>query len=364
MSTNEKKDADEKRAIEKVEKPKMEYRYLGNSGLRVSAISLGAWVTWGNQGMTDDEAFECMKAAFEAGCNFFDNAEAYASGRAETTMGKAIKRLGVDRSELVISTKIYWGGSGVNQRGLSRKHIVEGLTASLKRLQLDYVDLVFAHRPDPTTPMEEVVRAFNYVIENGMAFYWGTSEWSSDQISQAYGVADKLGLIGPTMEQPQYSMLHRTRVEVEYARLYKDHGLGATVWSPLASGLLTGKYSSDKFPEDSRLGGKNDYKWMRDQLLSGEGMNGLEEKDFDSVLKKVDGLLPIAKRLECTLAQLALAWCVANPHVSTVITGASKVSQVVENMKAIALVPKLTPEVLAEIEGVLRNKPKQPRNWK
>jgi len=347
----------------KEKKNTMEYRFLGRSGLRVSVLSFGAWTTWGlNVG--DDEAFACMKAAYDAGCNFFDNAEAYGDGKAEIVMGKCIKKLGLPRSELVISTKIYWGGKGVNQRGLSRKHIIEGTKASLSRLQLDYVDLLFCHRPDPQTPMEEIVRAMDFVINQGWCFYWGTSEWSSAQIMESVHVAQKLGLIAPIMEQPQYSMLHRTRFESEYSCLYKELGYGTTIWSPLASGLLTGKYSSDKFPSDSRLGGNESYKWLKVQLLNGTGMNGLEEKNFDAILKKIDGLLPIAKSLQCTLAQLSIAWCAANPNVSTVITGASKVSQIEENFAALKIIPKLTPEVMQQIESVLNNKPKQVINFR
>jgi len=353
----------EEKKEDKKEKIKMEYRQLGRSGLRVSAISFGAWVTWGLS-VSDDDAFACMKAAFDSGCNFFDNAEGYGSGKAETTMGKCIKRLNVERSELVISTKIFWGGAGVNQRGLSRKHVIEGVNASLKRLQLEYVDLVFCHRPDPSTPIEETIRAMNYLINAGKVFYWGTSEWTADQLMEAHYLSEKLGLIGPTMEQPQYSMLHRSRMELEYARLFKDTSLGTTIWSPLASGLLTGKYSGGKFPEDSRLGGNADYKWLKDQLLSGEGMNGLEEKDVDLILKKVDNLLPIAKRLDCTLAQLAIAWCLKNSNCSSVITGASKVSQVHENFQSLAVVGKLTVSVMDEIEKVLNNKPKPVKDWR
>jgi len=346
----------------------MEYRYLGRSGLRVSALSLGAWVTWGSQ-ISDDVAYECMKVAFEAGCNFFDNAEVYASGKAEETMGRCIQRLqkelGVDRSQLVISTKIFWGGKGVNQRGLSRKHVIEGTLKALRRLQLDYVDLVFAHRPDPETPMEETVRAFHYLVEKGYAFYWGTSEWSAEQIMEAVGVANRLGLIAPIMEQPQYSMLHRTRFEGEYSRLYKELGLGTTIWSPLASGLLTGKYVSvSDLPEDTRLGLKNESSWLRKQFLDGEGMNGLEEKNVEVILTKVNALRPIAQKLGCSLAQLGLAWCLKNPNVSTVITGASKVNQIVENFKALEIVPKLTPEVMEDIEKILQNKPQPIRIWK
>jgi len=334
----------------------MEYRYLGKSGLRVSALSLGAWVTQGSQ-IDEEISFNTMKSAYEMGCNFFDNAEIYAEGKAEEVMGKCLKRLNVPRSELVISTKIFWGGKEVNQRGLSRKHIIEGTDAALKRLQLDYVDLIFCHRPDPCTPIEETVRAMNFVINQGKALYWGTSEWSADQIMEAYQISQKLGLIAPIMEQPQYSMLHRTRFEKEYARLYKEIGLGTTIWSPLACGLLTGKYTSKEFPEGTRLGLQNHMKWLREGLLSGSGMNGLEEKDLDVIMKKVEGLKPIAEQLGCSLAQLAIAWCLKNPNVSTVITGASRVEQVVENFKSMEVVPKLTQEVMEKIEGVLNNKP-------
>jgi len=322
----------------------------------VSVISLGAWVTYGHQVKEEEVAYECMKTAFDAGVNFFDNAEVYGSGNAETVMGKVIKKAGWKRSDLVISTKVFWGGPGPNDKGLSRKHIIEGVTASLQRLQLDYVDVVFAHRPDVDTPIEETVRAFNYVIDKGWAYYWGTSEWSAEQIATAVGVANRLGLIAPVVEQPQYSLLCRTRFESEYARLYKDIGLGTTIWSPLASGLLTGKYSKDKFPEGSRLGFEG-MKWLKDQLLSGNGMNGLEEKSFDAIIDKVDKLKPIAASLGVTLAQLAIAWTIINPNVSTVITGASRKEQVLENLKALEISKKLTPEILQQIEDVLQNKP-------
>jgi voltage-dependent potassium channel beta subunit len=341
----------------------MQYRYLGKSGIRVSALSLGAWITQGSQ-VDDDAAFNCMKQAYELGCNFFDNAETYANGKAEETMGRCIQRLGVDRSQLVISTKIFWGGKGANNTGLSRKHIIEGTNKSLKRLQLDYVDLIFCHRPDPFTPIEETVRAMNFLIDQGKAFYWGTSEWSADEITEANAVAQRLGLIGPIMEQPQYSMLHRTRFEREYSRLYKDMGLGTTIWSPLAGGLLTGKYSGTEFPSDSRLGLQNNSKWIREELLSGKGMNGLEEKNLDTIYKKVDGLKPIAEKVGCTLAQLSIAWCLKNPNVTTVITGATKPTQVVENFKSMEFVDKLTPEIMEEIEKVLENKPAPIRDWR
>jgi len=334
-------------ATDKKDAFKMEYRFLGKTGLKVSVLSLGAWTTWGLT-MSNKDALECMKAAFALGCNFFDNAEAYGNGKAEETMGYCIKELNVPRSDLVISTKIFWGGKGVNQRGLSRKHIIEGLNASLKRLQLEYVDLVFCHRPDTDTPIEETVRAMDYCINSGKCFYWGTSEWSADQILEAHHVAKNLGLIAPVMEQPQYSMLHRTRFEVEYERVFKEIGYGSTIWSPLASGLLTGKYSKESFPADSRLGKNSDHTWLKQQLMSGAGMNGLEEKNFDIILQKVTGLQGIINefKLECTVAQLAIAWCIKNLNVSSVITGASKVQQVEENFRALNVVPKLTPNVM------------------
>ena len=323
----------------------MEYRHLGRSGLQVSALSLGGWVTWGDQ-VGEDIAYETMLEAWQHGVNFFDNAEAYAGGRSEIAMGKALKRAGWKRSDVVVSTKIFWGGEGVNDVGLSRKHIVEGVRAALARMQLDYVDLVFCHRPDKRTPIEETVRAMNFVIDQGWAFYWGTSEWSAQEIMQAYAVARREHLIPPTMEQPQYNMLVRERFEKEYARLYSEIGLGATIWSPLASGLLTGKYN-DGIPADTRVSLPG-YEWLRARL---------EKEETKADIAKVRQLAPIAAELGCSLAQLALAWCLKNPNVSTVITGASKVSQVIENMQALDAVSKLTPDVLTRIEAVLQNKP-------
>jgi voltage-dependent potassium channel beta subunit len=287
-----------------------------------------------------------MVAAYEAGVNFFDNAEAYANGNAEIVMGNVLKRTGWKRSDLVISTKLFWGGQGPNDTGLSHKHILEGIDASLRRLQLDYVDLLFCHRPDLETPIEETVRAMTQVIQQGKAFYWGTSEWSATQLMEAYGVARQEHLIPPTMEQPQYNMLHRERVEVEYLPLYRLAGLGTTIWSPLASGILTGKYN-DGIPEGSRMALQG-YEWLRKNLESEAGQHNLE---------KVRKLAPIAAELECTLAQLAMAWCLKNPYVSTVITGASRAEQVTENMKALEVAAKLTPEIMERIEAVLDNKP-------
>jgi voltage-dependent potassium channel beta subunit len=323
----------------------MDYRFLGKSGLKVSALSFGAWVTFGNQ-MGEDLAYECMSVAYEAGVNFFDNAEAYASGQAETIMGNVLQRAGWNRSDLVISTKIFWGGKGPNDTGLSYKHLVEGTLASLDRLQLDYVDLLFCHRPDIHTPIEETVRAMNFLINQGMAFYWGTSEWSADQIMQAHGIARREHLIPPTMEQPEYNMFARQRVEHEYARLYEEVGLGTTIWSPLASGLLTGKYNQG-IPPDSRLNLKG-YEWLREEFESEEGQQRIQ---------KVRELTDVAKELGCSMAQLGLAWCLKNPNVSTVITGASRAEQVAENLAALDIYPRLTDEIMARIEVILDNKP-------
>ncbi len=330
----------------------MEYRFLGKSGLKVSALSFGAWVTFGAQ-ITDDTAFECMTAAYEQGVNFFDNAEVYANGKAETVMGNIIRRTGWKRSDLVVSTKIYWGGDGPNDSGLSRKHIMEGIDASLKRLQMDYVDLLFCHRPDIFTPIEETVWAMNQVINRGKAFYWGTSEWNAQQITEAYGVARREHLIPPLMEQPEYNMFHRERVEREYEPLYKEIGLGTTIWSPLASGMLTGKYSLG-IPKDSRVN-TDGYDWLRKKFVDEEGKKRIEI---------VNQLMPIANDLGCTMAQMAIAWCLKNPNVSTVITGASRRDQVVENMKALDIVEKLTPEVMEKIEATLNNRPKPAHDWR
>ncbi|MCB0263103.1 MAG: aldo/keto reductase [Calditrichaeota bacterium] len=330
----------------------MEYRFLGKSGLKVSALSFGAWVTFGDQ-IGEDVAYAAMKAAYDAGVNFFDNAEVYSQGKAETMMGNVIKKAGWTRSDLVVSTKIFWGGNGPNDKGLSRKHIVEGTDAALKRLQMEYVDLIFCHRPDLYTPIEETVRAMNHVIHQGKAFYWGTSEWSAEQIREAYRIARQEHLIPPLMEQPQYNMLHRDRVEKEYALLYDEIGLGTTIWSPLASGLLTGKYNKG-IPDGTRLS-LPDYEWLKKRILSEEG-----QKNIDKVRK----LEPIANDLGISLPQLALAWCLKNPNVSTVITGASKPEQVTENMKTLDVVSKLTDDVMEKIETVLDNRPKTDPDWR
>ncbi len=327
----------------------MEYRRLGKSGLQVSVLSFGAWVTFGTQ-LDVDGALKIMSAAYERGCNFFDNAEAYARGQAEEIMGEALQQSGWRRDSYIVSSKVF-GGSVTNpspiQRGLSRKHIYEAAYQALDRLQCEYLDLYFCHRPDPHTPIEETVRAMTELIIRGDVLYWGTSEWSATQLMEAYAVARDYDLIPPTMEQPQYNMFHRYRVEVEYARLYHHDtiGLGTTVWSPLASGLLTGKYN-DGIPEDSRLN-LPDYEWLKARLTGEEGQQNLV---------KVKELATIAADLGTTLPKLGLAWCIKNPHVSTAITGASKVSQVQENFDALDLVPQLTPDVMERIEGVLNNK--------
>ncbi len=326
----------------------MEYRYLGKSGLKVSALSFGSWVTFGSQADVD-RALEMMKIAYDAGVNFFDNAEVYNAGDAELIMGKVIQKAGWKRKDLVLSTKMFWGGDGPNDRGLSRKHVIEGLDASLDRMELNYVDLLFAHRPDEHTPIEETVRAMNHVIDQGKAFYWGTSEWSAQQIMEAYGIARREHLIPPLMEQPQYNMFHRERFEVEYRRLYSEIGLGTTIWSPLASGLLTGKYNQG-IPEDSRASLEG-YEWLKERFKSEKAQKQIE---------KVSQLMKLADKLDWSVAQLAIAWCLSNPNVSTVITGASRPSQVEENMKALKIYEKLTPDLLQKIEGILQNKPEQP----
>jgi voltage-dependent potassium channel beta subunit len=316
----------------------MRYRRLGRSGLKVSEISLGAWVTYGSQ-VGDDVTLECMTAAYEAGVNFFDNAEAYGHGKAETAMGNAVKKAGWKRESLVLSTKIFWGGDGPNDKGLSHKHVVEGLHASLKRLQLDYVDLAFCHRPDPDTPIDETVRAWDMLVRQGKVFYWGTSEWSADDVLQAHRIATENGLAPPVMEQPQYNMLVRDRVEKEYLPLYEKLGYGLTVWSPLGSGVLTGKYN-DGIPKGSRLDLPN-MRWLRQEVLD----NGK--------IDKVRKLGTLAKELGCTPAQLAIAWCLKNPHVSTVITGASRKEQVLENLKAAAVEEQLTGDLMKRIDAIL-----------
>lgn len=318
----------------------MEYRYLGRTGLQVSALSLGSWVTFHTQiGVTT--AVEAMSAAFAAGVNFFDNAEGYASGKSEEVMGAALKKLGWRRSSYLVSTKIYWGLSdAVNEKNtLNRKHLIEAINGSLKRFDMDYVDLLYCHRPDPFTPVEETVWAMHNIIDWGKALYWGTSEWPAADILSAIEIAEKHHLHKPVVEQPQYNLLNRTRFEVEYARLFKDYHYGATIWSPLASGLLTGKYNNG-IPADSR-GALKGYEWLRGRFTD------------QQALEKVKQLGDLANEIGIPLSRMSLAWVLKNPNVSTAITGASKVEQVVENMKAVESVSLLTPDVMARIEKIV-----------
>jgi voltage-dependent potassium channel beta subunit len=322
----------------------MNYRHLGRSGLQVSELSLGSWVTFHDQ-VDVDAAMDCMSAAYDAGVNFFDNAETYARGKSEEVMGAALKKLGWRRSSYIISTKFFWGlQEGVNEKNtLNRKRLMEGIDGSLKRLDMEYVDLIFCHRADPTTPIEETVRAMHTIIEQGKAFYWGTSEWPAADIVAALEIAERHHLHKPVMEQTQYNMLTRERFEKEYARLFKDYGYGSTTWSPLASGLLTGKYNNG-IPADSR-GALKGYEWLQPRLTNADR------------IAKVKAVQSIAGDLGASMAQLALAWCLKNPNVSTVITGASRVAQIHENMKALELVEKLSPAVMENIDALLQNKP-------
>lgn len=319
----------------------MEYRRLGRSGLQVSVLSFGSWVTFGTQ-LDTGLARDCIGAAVDAGCNFFDNAEAYAGGESERIMGEAIAELGLARDSYVISTKFYWGlADGPNRRNtLNRKYLLSAIDGSLERMGLDYIDLVFCHRADPNTPIEETVWAMHDMIERGAALYWGTSEWTADEIRAAFEIAERHHLRKPVMEQPQYSLLERRRVEKEYARLYEDWGLGTTIWSPLASGLLTGKYL-DGIPEGSRMELPG-YEWLRARL-----------SDATST-EKVKAVKAVADRLGVPMAQLAIAWCAKNPNVSTVITGASRPEQVVQNFGAMDVLPLLTDEVMAELDRATR----------
>ncbi|MCS6503957.1 aldo/keto reductase [Burkholderia thailandensis] len=318
----------------------MNYRRLGRSGLQVSELSIGSWVTYGNQ-VDRRAARESLAAARDAGVNFFDNAEVYAGGKSEEIMGHALKSLGWPRIGYVVSTKFFWGlAEAPNQyHTLNRKYLLSAIDASLQRLQLDYVDLVFCHRPDPNTPIEETVWAMSDIIARGKALYWGTSEWSADEIRAAYEIAERHHLRKPTMEQPQYNLFHRKRVEEEYRRLYEDFGMGLTTWSPLASGLLTGKYRHG-VPAGSRAEIQG-YDWLREQLT---------DPERNSV---VEALGEVANDLGCTVGQLALAWVLKNPRVSTVITGASRVEQIVENMRSLDVAAKLTPEVKQRIEQIV-----------
>ncbi len=327
----------------------MEYRRLGSSGLKVSALSFGAWVTFGTQ-MEVESARACMVAAYDSGVNFFDNAEVYAGGQAETIMGEVLKKTGWRRDSYIISSKVFFGSAPERkptQHGLSRKHVFEACHQALERFGTEYLDLYFCHRPDPEVPIEETVYTMNDLVRQGKVLYWGTSEWSAQEIMQAYSDARRYSLIPPTMEQPQYNMFHRERFEKEYARLYSEIGLGTTIWSPLASGLLTGKYN-DGIPNNSRMNLPG-YEWLRESIMGDEGKARIEKTKI---------LTAIATEIGTSPARMALAWCLRNPNVSTVITGASRAEQVTDNMGALEVVPLLTDDLIGKIEAVLANKPK------
>jgi voltage-dependent potassium channel beta subunit len=322
--------------------PKMEYRRLGRSGLKVSVLSFGSWVTFDNQ-LKDDTALECMQAAYDAGCNFFDNAEVYAGGESEAIMGRVLKQLAWPRWSYVLTTKVYWGihGNVPNmQNTLNRKYLMQAVDGCLDRLGDDFVDILYCHRSDADTPIEETVWAMHDIVASGKALYWGTSEWSADEIRAAIEIAERHHLHKPITEQPQYNLLDRKRVEKEYARVFDDYGYGTTIWSPLASGLLTGKYR-DGIPADSRAALEG-YEWLAGQITSADA------------LAKVEKLRPIAKELDCTMAQLALAWCTKNPNVSTVITGASRASQVVENFETLDVIPLMTDDIMDRMKAAVR----------
>ena len=323
----------------------MEYRRLGKAGVQVSALSFGSWVTFGNQ-IDKKVAAECMEYAYDNGVNFFDNAEVYAKGESEVVMGEVLKKANWNRDTFLVSSKAFWGGELPNQKGLSRKHLVEACHAAMKRLQVDYLDFYFCHRPDKNTPMEETVWAMNHLIQQGKVLYWGTSEWSAQEVQEAIMVARMNHLIPPSMEQPQYSMLVRQKVEVDFFKIFRDDGLGTTIWSPLGSGVLTGKYNKG-IPDGSRLT-LADMQWIREKLLTDENV------------AKVIRMEKIAADLNVSMANLALAWCLKNPNVSTVITGATKLSQLKENLKAMDALPLLTDEVIDAIELILDNKPVRP----
>jgi len=330
----------------------MEYRFLGKSGIKISAISYGSYVTFSGQ-FKEDTAYDCMVAAYEAGVNFFDTAEAYADGKAELMMGKVLRKTKWKRSGLVLSTKIFWGGFGANDRGLSRKHIIEGTNASLTRLGTDYVDLIFCHRPDLYTPIEETVRAMNHVINQGKALYWGTSDWSAAQIMEANQFARNEHLIPPLMEQPEYNMFIRDKIEKEFLPLYEKIGLGTTIWGPLKSGFLTGKYNNG-IPDGSRVSLK-EFEWLKEIFFSEEWRRKVE---------KVKKITKVAEELEISMSSLALAWVVKNQNVSTAIVGGSNPEQVKENMKVIDYIKLLTANVMKQIEDILDNKPVHEKDWK
>jgi voltage-dependent potassium channel beta subunit len=325
----------------------MEYRRLGKSGLQLSALSFGSWLTFGKQ-IGDTTADELMSVAYDNGVNFFDNAEIYSRGKSEIVMGEILKKKNWSRDSYAVSSKVFFGVTGADskptQRGLHRKHVVEACHQAMERLKVDYLDLYFCHRPDKNVPIEETVWTMHNLIQQGKILYWGTSEWSAQEIMEAHMFAKQNHLIGPVMEQPQYNMLERHKIEVEFAQIYKTVGLGTTIWSPLASGVLTGKYN-DRFPTDTRLAIEG-LEWLKDRALA------------ESNLAKVRKLSVFAKEINLTLPVLAIAWCLKNENVSTVILGASKTSQLTENFKALEAKKQLTDEVMQKIEEIMSNKPK------
>jgi voltage-dependent potassium channel beta subunit len=329
----------------------MQYRRLGKTGLKVSALSLGSWVTFANQ-VDLKPAKDMMSAAYDAGVNFFDNAEGYAAGQSEVVMGQALADLGWRRDSYAVSSKVFWGGDKPTQRGLSAKHVHDACHGALKRLQVDYLDLFFCHRPDLDTPIEETVRAMDNLIRQGKVIYWGTSQWTAQQITEAHVAARSHGLTPPVMEQPEYNLFERSKVEGDYVPLYETFGLGTTIWSPLASGLLTGKYN-DGIPADSRIKLPG-YEWM---------LQAFQSPDGQARLAKVKALAKLAGEAGLALNHMALLWCLANPRVSTVILGASKVAQLTDNLAALDHEAKLSPDLMAAIEKVVDNKPAGPQRY-
>jgi voltage-dependent potassium channel beta subunit len=328
----------------------MEYRRMGRTGLQLSALSFGSWVTFAKQ-IDDSASDRLMSIAYDAGVNFFDNAEVYSRGESEKMMGRILKAKNWERSSYSVSSKVFFGWRGdankPNQKGLSRKHIMEACHEALGRFQLDYLDLYFCHRPDKNAPIEEVVRTMNTLIQQGKILYWGTSEWSAAEIMEAHMVARQLHLEGPAVEQPEYNLFNRQKVEVDYYTIFKNIGMGTTIWSPLASGLLTGKYN-DGIPEGSRLALEG-FEWLKDRTLTEQRLEGVRK------------LEAVAKELNTSLATLALAWCISNPNVTTAILGATREEQLVENLKALEVYPKLTPEILQRIDELMGTKPHMPQ---
>ena len=320
----------------------MEYRRMGKSGLKLSALSFGSWVTFGSQ-IQDDTSERLMQMAYENGINFFDNAEAYASGKSEEVMGQILKKMNWNRSTFVVSSKVFWGGDKPNQKGLMRKHVVEACHAALNRLQVEYLDLFYCHRPDEETPIAETVWTMHNLIQQGKILYWGTSEWNAQQITEAHLVAEKYNLIGPSVEQPQYNLLERRKLEKEYLPLFENYGMGTTIWSPLASGVLTGKYLNG-IPKGSRMEIES-LSWIKDKVWSPENQ------------EKVKQLNALAQELDVSLTNLSIAWCLKNPNVSSVILGATKTDQLEENLKSLDVLPLLTEEVMANIDGIMKNTP-------